>query len=68
MNDRDLSDYLQGPYGDCVDCGRACEGGLCDECGDQRDAHTDALEAAYLLTRMAKAVLRSDLTKVKEVA
>lgn len=52
MNDRDLSDYLNGPYGDCVDCGQACEGGLCEACADQRDAHTDALER-----RMAKADL-----------
>lgn len=64
MNDRDLSDYLGGPYSDCVDCGQACEGGLCEECCDQRDAHTDALE----LRLMVKAVLRSDLTKVKDVA
>jgi hypothetical protein len=61
VNDRDLSDYLSGPYGDCTDCGRVCEGGLCDECCDRRDAHTDALEV-----RMAKADL--PLSRRRDVA
>jgi hypothetical protein len=64
VNDRDRSDYLGGPYGDCADCGQATDSSLCEECRDRRDAHTDALE----LRMMVKAVLRSDLTKVKDVA
>lgn len=64
MNDRDLSDYLGGPYGDCVECGQATDSTLCDECADRRDAHTDALEVRL----MVKAALRADWTKVRDVA
>ncbi len=58
----------------CADCGDqfrtmvAEPGAKCDYCWAQRDAHTDALEAAYLLKRMAKAILTADLTKIQEVA
>lgn len=58
MNDRDLSDYLGGPYGDCADCGQATDSSLCEECRDRRDAHTDALEI-----RMAKAGLPAIVRK-----
>jgi predicted amidophosphoribosyltransferase len=58
----------------CADCGDefatviAELGARCDACWAERDAHTDALEAAALLKRMAKAVLSADLTKVREVS
>jgi len=48
----------------CVDCGRVFRnrpddtGALCDECCDERDAHTDALEI-----RMAKATLAAIVRK-----
>ncbi len=57
----------------CTDCGvgftnRPEEiGALCEECCADRDAHTDALEVRLMVT-MVKAMLRSDLTRVKEVA
>jgi hypothetical protein len=73
------SDYCDGlsepgVIARCSDCGDdfrtmvAEPGARCDYCWAQRDAHTDALEAAYLLKRMAKAILTADLTKVKDVA
>lgn len=58
----------------CADCGDAFRtviaepGAKCDFCWAARDAHTDALEAASELKRMAKAILSADLTNVKEVA
>jgi len=58
----------------CHDCGDhfrtvvAEFGALCDFCWAQRDAHTDALEAASELKRMARCILSADLTKVREVA
>lgn len=73
VSDRDYDDVNQGedlePNATCTDCGvdySKADGDpttWCDACSDQRDAHTDALEM-----RMAKADLRADLTKVKEVA
>lgn len=63
-----------GVVATCADCGDlfrtvvAEPGAKCDYCWAQRDAHTSALEEAYLLKRMAKAVLETDLTNVKEVA
>lgn len=58
----------------CADCGDLFRtvvaeiGARCDACWAERDAHTSALEEAYLLKRMAKAILTADLTKVKEIA
>lgn len=57
----------------CRDCGLEYLsapdqiGTLCEECCADRDAHTDALEVR-LMVKMVKAVLRSDLSKVKDVA
>jgi len=59
-NDRDHSDWLNGPYvrAACVDCGgdvvTDCDpdGALCEACCNQRDAHSSALQL-----RMAKAVM-----------
>lgn len=54
----------------CPDCGEPCwigrddTGSLCDACCDRRDAHSSALE----LRLMVAAVLRADLTKVRDVA
>lgn len=53
-----------GPEVPCTDCGRVFRnrpdetGALCDECCDERDAHTSALEL-----RMAKARLKVDAAK-----
>ncbi len=63
-SDQDYSDWLGGPYGECLDCQKWCDSDLCEECADQRDAHTDILE----LRSMVKAFLRADLTKIKDVA
>ena len=58
----------------CADCGDQFRtvvaeiGAKCDTCWAERDAHTDKLEAAALLKRMAKAILSADLMKVKEVS
>ena len=58
------------PNATCTDCGVAYSKAemdpttWCDACSDRRDAHTDLLE----IRLMAKAVLRSDRSKVKEVA
>lgn len=60
MNDRDLSDYLGGPYQDCGDCGQATDSALCDECRDRRDAHTDALELRMLKAGLP-AIVRKDV-------
>lgn len=57
-------------YGEatCTDCGRDYvnrpdeTGALCDECGDQRDAHSSAAQL-----RMAKARLTAD-DQIREVA
>jgi hypothetical protein len=54
----------------CTDCGVPygreydSPNGLCAECDDRREAWATAQQ----LKRMAKAVLKVDLTKVKEVA
>jgi hypothetical protein len=62
------------PNAHCEDCDApfftafAATARKCDDCWDARDAHTSALEEAYFLKRMAKAILSVDLTKVKEVA
>lgn len=62
------------PNATCEDCFQpyytafAATATRCDDCWDRRDAHTSALEEAYLLKRMAKAILTADLTKVREVA
>ena len=69
-------DGLSGPRANatCADCDEpfytleAATTVRCDVCWEARDAHTSALEAAYLLKRMAKAILSADLTKVKDVA
>jgi hypothetical protein len=58
------------PNASCTDCGvdyakaDADPTTWCDPCSDRRDAHTTAMEIRF----MAKAVLRSDLAHVKEVA
>ena len=63
-----------GEIARCADCGDrfptviAEIGARCDVCWAEHDAHTDALEAAIGLKRMAKAILSADLSKVKEVA
>ena len=63
-----------GVIATCADCGDQFRtvvaeiGARCDYCWEQRDAHTDALEAAHLLKRMARCILSADLTNVKEVA
>lgn len=63
-----------GVVAQCADCGDdfrtvvAELGARCDACWAERDAHTDALEAAAELKRMARAILSADLTKVKDVA
>jgi hypothetical protein len=68
----DLSD--RGVVALCADCGDQFRttvvepGAKCDYCWAQRDAHTSALEDAYLLKKMAKAVLDTDLTKVRKVS
>ena len=63
------------PNAVCVDCGEdffldpAILGPAhCEPCIEQRERHTDALEAASLLKRMARCILSADLTKVKDVA
>ena len=77
-SDMDYADWLGGPYpqpnASCADCGAAFVkgrediGSLCDACCDARDAHTSALEAIHGIQRIAKAVLATDLSKVKDVA
>lgn len=74
-SDLDHAEWLNGPdvprlNATCRDCGadfgRADHdlGEYCDPCSDQRDAHTTATE----IRLMAKAVLRADLTTIKEIA
>lgn len=53
-SDLDHSDYLNGPYPECADCGAPTDALFCEACSDARDAHTTALEL-----RMAKATLRT---------
>jgi hypothetical protein len=67
-----LSEY--GVIARCAECHDefrtviADIGARCDACWAEHDAHTDALEAAMGLRKMAQAILSLDLTKVKEVA
>lgn len=74
-SDVDAYEWLNGadelqPNATCQDCGIAYSkaeddpSGCCDSCSDKRDRWATALE----LKLMAKAVLRTDLTQVKDVA
>ncbi len=69
-SDADAADYFHGPYVTitCSDCGSDFVGDqtttICEACWDRRELHADALEIRWML----KALLRSDLTKIKDVA
>lgn len=69
-SDQDAADYFAGPYvtDHCTDCGRAFVSDqttrICEPCWEKRELHTSALEIRFML----KALLRSDLTTIKEVA
>lgn len=69
-DDRDAYDDSLQLNAQCQDCGidyskaEDDPSGCCDSCSDTRDRWATALELRVL----AKAVLRTDLTRVKEVA
>lgn len=69
-SDADVADYFAGPYvtAVCMDCGGDFVSDQttqrCEPCWERREAHTTALEIRFML----KAVLRSDLTQIREVA
>jgi len=69
-DDRDAYDDTLQPNAECQDCSAPFSkaeddpGVWCDFCSDKRDRWATALE----LRTMAKAVLRTDLTRVREVA
>lgn len=69
-SDQDAADYFAGPYvtAVCTDCGGDFVSDqttrICEPCWDTRERHTSALEIRFML----KALLRSDLTKIREVA
>ncbi len=69
-SDQDYSDTVAGPYVTerCSDCDRDFVSDqttrICEECWEKRELHTSALEVRFML----KALLRSDLTNIKEVA
>lgn len=69
-DDRDAYDDTLQSNAECHDCGSAYSkaeddpSGCCDPCSDKRDRWATALE----LRLMAKAVLRVDLARVKDVA
>jgi hypothetical protein len=68
--DRDALDADVQMNASCTDCGvdyAKAENDLstwCDACSDRRDAWATALEIRF----MAKAVLKADVTTVKDVA
>ncbi len=69
-SDEDYRDTIAGPYVtiECTDCNRPFVGDqttrICEACWERRELHTSALEVRFML----KALLRSDLTHIKEVA
>jgi len=69
-SDQDAADYFAGPYVTerCTDCDQDFVSDqttrICEPCWDKRELHTSALEIRWML----KALLRADLTHVKDVA
>ncbi len=69
-SDQDAADYFAGPYVTerCQDCDRDFVSDqttrICEPCWEKRELHTSALEVRFML----KALLRSDLSNIKEVA